>query len=542
MIKRDISLSEIDKVSDLLSEEKFYLFKGADILDFKNGINWEYQHSHSTATYQVYLHSLDMITYLCNQYKKTKETWLLEKSLKILKSWIEYDYSPKKKPPEKMWYDHPASCRALTISFFYVLSKNILELDEDLVYDCLVKHAQFLHQDENYVQSNHGIMMDRALILLSKLLAHHKDAQEWQDKALMRIREAFNRDFSRMGTHLENSPDYHQLIGNLFRTTEVFLNKNNLTLGEDINQRLKLARRYFQYLAKPDKTLPMLGDSSSISKIRDRKKFDNFIDIQAGIAILQQLHQSNSRFSTWFTFVCGFGSRTHKHHDDLSFNLFWKGKEIFIDSGKYNYDKKNKNRAYITSPLAHNTIAIEGMTYALGDPLKAIKNITITDFTSNPYYDLVKGINMNYKGKKVYRTIIFLKSNIFIIFDKILSNTACKGLQLFNLAPHIEIVDRTDKRILIKSEEESIEIIPMLDVDDIKIYHGDRKTPRAVISQRFAELTDISQIEISKKGKDLEFLTLIKLGEKTPIPEIEHNQKVGQLLIRTNQQELNLVL
>ena len=543
MLKRDRSMTELDKTIQYLKEDKLYLFQNADLVDIKKeGINWEYEHSHSAATYQVYLHSLDIITYLCNQYKVTEEMQLLERSLEILNEWIEYDKSSPKKPPARMWTDHPASCRALTITFFFMLSRDKLTLNESIIYDCLVKHAQFLNQDEIYRPNNHGIMMDRALILLSIALATHKDAKKWQYKALGRIKEAFNRDFSHKGTHLENSPAYHILVMDLFISTENFLNKNDLTLGAEYHKRLQLAKKYFQYLAKPNKILPMLGDSSSLSKIRNKKIYDNFLDIQAGIAIIQHLDKSDPQLSTWITFICGYGSKTHKHHDDLSFNLFWKGKNIFIDSGRYNYDPKNKYRSYITSPLAHNTITIEDSIYQLGKPLNTQKSITITDFINNSVYNLIKGKNLNYNEKEVYRTLVFLKPDIIIIFDKILSKSDNKGLQLFNLAPDAEITAVKDKSVSIKSGENEVEIISLLAIDDIKIYHGDRETPRGVISQKFARLTDISQIEISKRGRNLEFLTLVKLGEIDVLPEINYNQEVSQLKIKTTNYEFSLML
>jgi len=541
MLKRFNSISKSAEIVQYLSEGKFYLFKGADVLDFKEGIDWEYEHSHSQATYQLYLHSLDIIAHLCDQYTATKEVQLLERSLEILNSWIQYDNSLPDDPPIKMWSDHSAACRSLTITFFYMLSRNLLTLDESMIYDCLVKHAHFLYKDSNYSLNNHGIMMDRALISLAIILANHKKSSKWKNKAMSRIEIAFYRDFSKKGTHLENSPDYHFMVMNFFISTEVFLNKNNLTLGKKFENRLELAKKYFQYLAKPDKKRPMLGDSSSSEKVYDEKKYDNFIDTQAGIAILQHLNRDDPNLSTWLSFVCGYGSKAHKHHDDLSFTLFWKGKDIFVDSGKYNYDRNNKYRSYIISPLAHNTITIAGLTYQLGSPKSAKKKITITDFTSNSIYDLVKGKNMNYRGMEVYRTLIFLKPNNVIIYDKVLSKNAIKGLQLFNLAVGTKIIATKEKSVIMESGKDKVEIISLLDIDDIIVYHGDRQTPRAVISQKFAALTDISQIEISKQGTNLEFLTLIKMGESI-LPEISYDQKNNQLKIKTNTHESSLIL
>ena len=51
-------------------------------------------------------------------------------------------------------------------------------------------------------------------------------------------------------------------------------------------------------------------------------------------------------------------SGAHKHADDLSFELFEFGRFIFIDSGKYGYER-DEMRAYVTSAAAHNTISLE---------------------------------------------------------------------------------------------------------------------------------------------------------------------------------------
>ena len=278
------------------------------------------------------------------------------------------------------------------------------------------------------------------------------------------------------------------------------------------------------------------------AKQSDQKKYNNFVDIQAGIVIFQDLNKNDSKLSTWMSFTCGYGSKTHKHHDDLSFTLFWKGKDIFVDSGKYNYDKNNKYRQYITSPLAHNTITIEGLSYELDKPIVDRKKITITDFVSNSVYDLVKGKNINYKGREIYRTFVFVKPDIIIIFDKIWGASENRGLQLFNLAPHIEILEIKNNHLHIKSGVEIIEIIPLLAVDNLKVHHGDRETPRGVISQKFANLTDIFQVEFSKQGENIEFLTMIKLGNATALPETKYNQAINQLSVKTSEHEFDLIL
>src|SRR5690606_612584 len=129
-----------------------------------------------------------------------------------------------------------------------------------------------LYQDSIYPKNNHGIMMDRALISLHLVLLKHPKSALWLEKGISRIREAFHRDFSYKGVHLENSPDYHSMVMKMFVKIEEFLSKNNLTLGNDIVKRIELTKEYMKYIVKPDNTVPLIGDTS-LSRVSIQKNF-----------------------------------------------------------------------------------------------------------------------------------------------------------------------------------------------------------------------------------------------------------------------------
>ena len=61
----------------------------------------------------------------------------------------------------------------------------------------------------------------------------------------------------------------------------------------------------------------------------------------------------------------GYLSSTHKHADDLSFVLYTKGHDIFIDPGMFNYMTGNEVHDYLISALAHNTVTVDELTYSV---------------------------------------------------------------------------------------------------------------------------------------------------------------------------------
>lgn len=540
-IKKTNYTKDTDKIVEGLFEGQYFLIKSLEVLDFKKGIDWNYQHHSGANTYQLYLHSLETIHHLCNHYEKKKDKKSLKKAYEILQDWAKHDEAHPKENYRSRWSDHATATRALAIIYLYTSAVDIIKIDEELIYNLLLKHARFLNDDQNYRKNNHGIMVDRALLSIALVLSEYPEAEHWKEKAIYRVREAFNRDFSYKNVHLENSPDYHSMVMRLIQSVESFLVKNNLTLGKDIVERLEQADDYFHYFLKPNLKVPTIGDTSSGHLKRKKKKFDSFIDEEAGIAILQDEHEEPER-STWLSFICGYGSKTHKHFDDLSFNLFYNGKDIFVDSGKYNYVKSDKIRQYVLSPIAHNTLAIDGKEYKLGDPLVYRDKIKITGYHKTLHYELIQGENKAYNGAKLKRTLIFFKPDVIIIFDQAVSDEDQKFLQLYNLAPHIEILETKDNYAKIKSGADIIEIEQLLGTSSVTSFQADRTEPRAIMSERFNELIDISQLEFSKTGENVNYLTMISFGNEQSIQGVTFDETSKILTLNRDGKKLDIAL
>lgn len=499
------------EIANKIMNNQLYIFSSLDIIDFSEGIDWDYQHHTNPQTYQLYLQALNCVSFLLNAYEISNDINYLLKSNEIIESW--YEYQIKKPANNMVWYDHPTAYRAHNLVYFMILAKkNNLNIDEDKYIALIEQHAHYLYSDGNYRKNNHGIMMDRALILLGILL-EHPDASRWIEKGIWRLKDTFYYSFSYNGVHLENSPEYHRIVYNLYFSTETFLNQNNLSLGEDLLNILSKSEKYFLMLSKPDGSLPMIGDSGKLFINNQMKKFESFYDQTAGISILQSKNNDNEELSSWISFVCGYGTTTHKHFDDLSFTLFYKGKDIFVDSGKYGYGK-SKIRSYIVSPSAHNTLCLRGKRYNLDKTKDDFKKIYTSCFSTNNKVDIVKGINMGYDGVKLERTLIFIKPDILIVLDYFNSDITNSIAQIFNLAPHINIVDNSSKKVIIKSDDEFIEIEQLLPTNILEVHQGSEDVPRALIAEKFGNVIKTNQLEYIAEKKEGYLLTAIKMGER----------------------------
>lgn len=80
-------------IANLIMNNTFYESPLYDKIEFGNKIDWGYQHSKGSNTYQLYLHSLNMISFLTDAYLVSTDVKYLEKANSILKDWQAYNIS-----------------------------------------------------------------------------------------------------------------------------------------------------------------------------------------------------------------------------------------------------------------------------------------------------------------------------------------------------------------------------------------------------------------------------------------------------------------
>lgn len=522
-------------IADKALNNEFYTLSSLKYIVFKDKIDWNYTHPINANSYLLYLHSLGVVGYLCSAYELTKEKKYIEKSNEIMTSWINYEKLGNLS--RMVWYDHTVAFRTQNILHFYILCKDTLNLTTTQYESLIMRHINYLYDDNKYGLYNHGIMMDKSLLACASVI-EDEISENLKSKALCRLKDNFNNNFSYKGVHLENSLYYHYFTLGMYDEIEIFLNSINLSLGTNILSLIKKAHTYFNYAAKPNGELPLIGDSNKFFIDNKNKSFDSFFDYEAGIAYLQSLNKENPIDSTWISFICGYATVTHKHYDDLSFTLYYKGKDIFIDSGHFGYGD-TKERRYIISQNAHTTFMIDDNPYELNKNI-SFNNIKITDFVSNKYYSLVQGKNTSYPNTKLYRTIILFNPDIIIIYDKGISKDEKVYTQIFNLAVNSVLNSLTDKECIIN---DNVEIIQINNTLESKFYSANRDIPIAIIAEKGETLTDVSQVHFKKKCSNINILTLISLdNSKNKITNFYFDEKNEILTISINGVSHSIVL
>ena len=524
--KNIIRLTELDitsiEIAKKIMKNTFFISSALDEIIFNEDIDWEYSHINNKNTYLLYLHSLTTISYLTNAYELTNSIEYLEKAREIIYSWMEYEKIYKSN--DMIWYDHTVANRTQNLLYFYIIARDKIKLDIQDIELMIMRHIEYLYDDKNYSKNNHGIMMDKALIVCSKVIKGN-ESDKWCVKGISRLKETFYNSFTLQGVHLENSIYYHNFVYKLYIEIEKFLNLYELSLGNEILDRFSKIKYYFKYAVKPNGELPLLGDTTKFYAKGIEKDYSSFFDKDAGIAILQSKDEKDAKDSTWLSFICGYFKKTHKHYDDLSFNLYYKGEDIFIDSGSFGYGR-GKERAYMQSAASHNTFMANQKNYTLLSGDELYKKVKINSFLSNKYYDVVEGKNCSYENISLERTLVFFKPDIVIILDKAISKNNNLYSQIFNLSPQIKITNINNSECELKGKNIKVKIKQILSVSNSRIHIANRELPKAVISEKTGKLIDTNQVEFYENADNKRFITLITLNNsEIRISEIKYDNK-----------------
>lgn len=526
LVKRTDNTSRVSKqaLSNVIEP-----FPGFEVMDWSKEFDWNHKKLEKYGnSYQLYIQALRIVSALVVEYEETKDIVYLEKAQEIIESWFKYqDDSPKS---EMIWYDHPTANRAQNIVHFLYHAKSNLSIDKNIYYNILTKHAKIMSNPRKYNHNNHGLMMDRTLMILGKVLNNEHYFSIGYNRAI----HTFWYSFSAKGNHLENSPSYHGMVLNMYIELEKYLNTFDKSFGETINNYIEIAKNYYGIIATPSNQLPKLGDSSH--GVAMKKSYKNLFDYELGLAVLQY----ESPKPLQIHFVAGYSSRTHKHRDDLSFSLNYDNEDIFTDPGRYNYSK-NPIRAYMTSPEAHSTILFENDSYKISKENRFTREIDLIGFYDTKAFTIVKGKNSAFNFSEAERTLILLKKHpIMLILDKARSERDKHLYQMFNFSHDVKLSTVDDKETILRTPKGKN--IRLIQNQHCKVSHlkGSSEDPiQAVNTKSFGVAIESNQLkyenEINENG--FTFETMIILEEDL---DVSYEREDNNILIRVNDEIYNI--
>ncbi|KIH71441.1 hypothetical protein SN16_01795 [Salinicoccus roseus] len=515
--------------SDLAIQNKFIFHSKLDEVAFESEIDWNYKHPHSHNTYQLYMHTLNIVGNLTASYLDTNDENYIEKAHSIIISWVNTEDNQYIANINSSWKDHSVSSRIKNLILYQLSAPESLKMSKAVFNAQLKSHGDFLSDRKNYSENNHGMMSDEALLLLSYFMDDEKIGDRFKELAVLRMERMVYKLFSSMSMNLENSPEYHKVTQVL---SAKFIDLTKI-IGVDFDSRCKeiiIKSEYINSLIiQPDKTYPLIGDTG-YRKLKINKVYDNLIDYQAGLAIINTRTEAEAD-SSWLSFKSGYVSTSHKHLDDLSINYVHNGESILVDSGKYNYDGRDPMKQYMKSPSAHSTIFLKDGEYSLNNAVDDAKCMRLKFVQETKEYVHLAGINHLYDKMKIWRDIIYFESRGMIIIDRYITDSSKVMSQNFNYHEKLNINKIDGKSYMIQTPKGKELIIKEMTARTISRYYSHENKERGFISRDFGKYIETQQIEYLKKSYKNQYITLLYEPELMNIDGIEEKEGLLNFIV-----------
>ncbi len=189
----------------------------------------------------------------------------------------------------------------------------------------------------------------------------------------------------------------------------------------------------------------------------------------------------------------------HGHADALSFVLRVGGKDIFIDSGTYDYFSFPDWRNYFRSTRAHNTVEIDGENQAeLAGPFlwNTQADATALEYQPTAAGGAIIGEHTGYfrlANPVLHRRTIKLNDKTITIIDNLEAIRQHKITQYFHLAENVRIDKIETNHIFLRADSIQIEMI----IDerlDIRTYMGSENPIMGWSSRGYHRKTPITTI------------------------------------------------
>jgi hypothetical protein len=440
---------------------------------FDNKINWGAD-PFGDSNWIFQLQAWRMLDPIFREWLEVRNKDLLDEAIEIIFDWDNF-VTNQQENSAAVWSDMASGIRSLKLAFIFdLMHSGHLELSESKLKKITLislQHIDILKEPTKLTNSNHGYFQLFGLHRLSQFAARNSDEKKEISLYVQNgLETLINNHFTEEGIHKEHSPEYHIFVINILKS----LGAMKLLQDPAIKNIIKNAANNSQYFIFPDKSISEIGDTSpakfninekniatTASKKWVKYPHTSIIDFyKSGYSIIKSKNQEKDLVDEMLIFTGNFYNHVHKHQDDLSFEFYTNGKKIFIDPGKYSYNRDEK-RKYILSGLAHNTVASLNKDFEINQ-FKP-HGSSLNKIQENDDFIILSG-QVNWKNFHDHkRKISYIPLKSLIIEDILINNNDSILVSTLNINPICKISQNQNKIIIddfisIESDSGIIEI------------------------------------------------------------------------------------
>ncbi len=395
-------------------------------------VNWR-QDPHRSLRFRNALQALTWLGVLRYDYRRGHVGALVQ-AKRLLLDWIRHQKPGARGTSRSAWRSKVTGDRAAELGYLVraAACRHKLRKRQALAALRSVRtHARWLirHRD----RTNHGLFDSIGLLALGRDFRFMKDARRWRYLGVKRFVSQFHgRVIEREGFWLENSSAYQYLLAGLLKRFQA-------TVGHrrpGLRYLLRRMQNVGGWLIEPDQRIPQFGDSHQIRPPRVfRRRAANdrgmLALMRSGIAVIKEP-------GAFLSVLADFHNGTHKHYDELSFDLFDDGQRIVTDTGEYHI-QPGPIRDFVRSPRAHSTLTVSG--HGATPASKRPYGSGLQARGAGGGWFAVRGANplLRRRGVRHWRLFLYKPHVALILVDRVRANRSRAYDRHFQLGPDIDV-------------------------------------------------------------------------------------------------------
>ncbi len=405
-------------------------------------VDWT-QDPYGDRSWVHYLHGFRWLDELLYAYVHDGDVQALAQARDLLLDWIASNPLPSGEP-EQSWTDKTVGDRSGYLGFVTraAACRGLLsDAQASTLLDSLRQHATVLADPERYEANNHGLFVDFGLALIGDYLRFLPDGQADLALARSRFRSTFaGRLEESEGMWLEHSTGYQFIVLRLVEDFAALFDPGTY------DAELAGMRDAAGWLVTPGGDQVGYGDSKqgrAPDWARERAAGDEGLRLmpRSGLAAVND-------GGGYLLVTAGFHNRTHKHADDLGFDLYDRGRDLVTDSGNLNYNL-DKWRAFSRSVAAHSVLSVGNAEFPIDDEENIYGSGILAGGHAHGWY-AIEGENplLRPRGVRHRRFFLYLPGRALLVVDVVNARRRHTYHRRLQLAPGLQTRRRHGKLVL----------------------------------------------------------------------------------------------
>ena len=394
-------------------------------------VNWR-RDDHGSKQWRRSLQRLWWLEPLLEHYEASGDLDALRRARDLVLDWVDADSDGK--VPHDAWVDKIAGDRApyiANVARAAACAEIIGPTESRRLVASIRRHGRFLADRVKYRPTNHGLFLDMGLITLTQQIPAVNEARHWRAVARRRFERTLRgRVEVSEGVWREHSVSYQVAATQL---AERFYERSGLSRAPSFLDRMREATGWF---VMPDGDLAQIGDTDlkdppDWAAARSQDDLGLRLMKRSGYAVVKEP-------GSYLAVGASFFNGSHKHSDDLSFQLFEGGHRIVSDGGKFHGDLDRTRRFALSSP-AHSVLTADGRSFPR-EPEEAYgSGILAAGETDGWYAILARNPSLREQGVGHTRLFLYRPGEILTVVDRLRATRPHHYQRYFQLGPDVGI-------------------------------------------------------------------------------------------------------